>query len=156
MSQSELASRLQITQSFLSAIENGKSPLPIEKEGMLCEIFKLNSLKDYEVERKTADVEDKKVTEMTDSDLFNQLLSRFHRQAHSEEEEHHHHDHHRKIEDLQLQIDSLFVRNDALMQRNDSLSADNDRLREEIDTYRNEIERLREEIFSLKVKLLEK
>ena len=32
MSQGELASQLQITQSFLSAIENGKSPLPIEKE----------------------------------------------------------------------------------------------------------------------------
>lgn len=155
MSQSELAGLLQMTQSFLSAIENGKSPLPIEKEEKLCEIFNIDNLNDYVLDKK-GESEDKKLTDMTDSDLFNQLLSRFHKQAHSEEAHHHHHDHHLRIDELQEKVDLLFARNDALMLRNDNLSADNDRLRSEIDTYRGEIERLRAENYSLKTKLLDK
>ena len=149
MSQSELANILQMTQSFLSAIENGKSPLPIEKEEKLCEVFGLKDLSEYATDRK-GDTEEKKLTEMTDSDLFNQLLSRFHKQAHSAETEHHHHGHHQRIEDLEERVESLFARNEALMIRNDRLSSDNDRLREEIDGYRKEIDRLREEIFRMK------
>ena len=155
MSQSELSNLLQITQSFLSAIENGKSPLPIEKEEKVCEIFGLNDLNDYVLDKKS-ESEEKKITEMTDSDLFNQLLSRFHKQAHSEESEHHHHDHHQKIEELQQKVEYLFNRNDALMTRNDSLSADNDRLRSEIDSYRAEIEKLRAENYNLKTQLLQR
>ena len=154
MSQSELANLLQMTQSFLSAIENGKSPLPIEKEEKLCEIFHLNNLNDYMLDRKKESDEKKALINMTDSDLFNQLLSRFHKQAHSEESEHHHHDHHKRIEALQQKVDLLFTRNDALMLRNENLSADNDRLRSEIDTYRAEIEKLRTENYELKSKLL--
>lgn len=154
MSQSELANLLQMTQSFLSAIENGKSPLPIEKEEKLCEIFGISDLNSYMSDRRS-EGDSKKLGEMTDSDLFNQLLSRFHKQAHSEESEHHHHDHHQKIEELQQKLDSLFTRNDALMLRNDNLSEDNDRLRAEIDGYRAEIDKLRSEIFTLKTQLLE-
>lgn len=155
MSQSELANLLQMTQSFLSAIENGKSPLPIEKEGKLCEVFGLSDLNEYILDSKSA-TDEKKLTELTDSDLFNQLLSRFHKQAHSSENEHHHHDHHHQIDDLNQKIDYLFDRNDALMNRNDKLSADNDRLRAEIDNYRREIEKLREENYSLRSQLLGK
>lgn len=150
MSQNELANLLQMTQSFLSAIENGKSPLPIEKEDRLCEIFGLNNLNDY-VADKRPESSQKNFTDMTDSDLFNQLLSRFHKQAHSEESEHHHHDHHQRIDELQQKIDSLFARNDALMQRNDRLNEDNDRLRAEIDSYRREIENLRAENYRLRL-----
>lgn len=153
MSQNELANLLQITQSFLSAIENGKSPLPIEKEERLCEIFGLENLKDYIVDKKFSQNENQ-LTDMTDSDLFNQLLNRFHKQAHSSESEHHHHDHHEKIDELQKKIDHLFNRVDTLMQRNDSLSADNDRLRKEIDEYRAEIDNLRRENFNLKSEIL--
>lgn len=153
MSQSELANLLQITQSFLSAIENGKSPLPIEKEDKLREVFGIQNLSDYVLDRKP-ETEGKKLTEMTDSDLFNQLLSRFHKQAHSEENDHHHHDHHERIEELQNKLETLFNRNDALMIRNDNLSADNDRLRSEIDNYRMEIENLRKENYELKIKLM--
>ena len=153
MSQSELSNHLQITQSFLSAIENGKSPLPIEKEEKLREIFNLNNLKDYILDKKPEN-EGKKLTEMTDSDLFNQLLSRFHKQAHSEESEHHHHDHHEKIDELHQKLDTLFNRNEALMKRNDHLSEVNDRLRAEIDTYRQEIESLRKENYELRNQLL--
>lgn len=148
MSQSELANLLQMTQSFLSAIENGKSPLPIEKEEKLCEIFGLKNLSEYIIDRKT-DSEDRKITEMTDSDLFNQLLSRFHKQAHSAEVEHHHHDHHTRIEELEEKIDSLYLRNDNLMSRNDRLSEDNDKLRREIDSYRLELEKLRAQNYEL-------
>lgn len=151
MSQGELANLLQMTQSFLSAIENGKSPLPIEKEERLCEIFGIRDLGEYTLDKRI-DTDEKKVTEMTDSDLFNQLLSRFHKQAHSEETEHHHHDHHQKIEELEHKLEMMFKRNDALMTRNDRLCADNDKLRNEIDEYRSEIEKLRKEIFSLKLK----
>ena len=150
MSQNELANLLQITQSFLSAIENGKSPLPVEKEERLCEIFNLSDLNEYEIGKKSEN--EKSITEMTDSDLFNQLLSRFHKQAHSEEDEHHHGDHHKKIDELEQKVDILFSRIDALMMRNDALSADNDRLRSEIDSYRAEIDRLRAENYSLKIK----
>ena len=153
MSQGELSSLLQMTQSFLSAIENGKSPLPVEKEERLREIFGLHDLNDYVIDRKE-EPDPKSLTEMTDSDLFNQLLSRFHKQAHSAETEHHHHDHHQKIDDLQERLDMMFSRNNALLTRNDRLSADNDRLRAEIDRYIAEIDILRKEIFELKKQLL--
>lgn len=155
MSQGELANLLQITQSFLSAIENGKSPLPIEKEGKLCEIFGLKDLGDYILDAKPGSIE-KNLTEMTDSDLFNQLLSRFHKQAHSVETEQHHHDHHQKIDELQDRLDSLFKRNETLLLRNDSLNGDIERLRAEIDIYRKEIDSLRAENYALKCELLKK
>lgn len=149
MSQSELANLLQMTQSFLSAIENGKSPLPVEKEERLCEIFGLHDLNDYILDKR-GETTESKLNEMTDSDLFNQLLSRFHRQAHNNESEHHHHSHHQMIDDLQQKLDRMFARNDSLMQRNETLSHDNDKLRTEIDSYRKEIDKLREEIFHLR------
>ena len=155
MSQSELANLLQITQSFLSAIENGKSPLPIEKEERLCEVFGLSNLKEYILDKKFEPM-DTKVTDMTDSDLFNQLLSRFHKQAHSSEHEQHHHDHHQQIDELQERLDLMFSRNDALLQRNENLYQENDRLRKEIDNYRQEIEKLRAEIFHLRTDFLGK
>lgn len=156
MSQSELANLLQMTQSFLSAIENGKSPLPIEKEEKLCEIFGLSNLKDYRLNKRNADEVESHLTNMTDSDLFNQLLSRFHRQAHSAESEHHHHDHHQKIENLETRLDLMFKRCDALFQRNEFLCDENDRLRNEINTYRQEIEKLRAENYRLRTDLLGK
>lgn len=155
MSQSELSNLLQMTQSFLSAIENGKSPLPVEKEERLCEIFGISDLNPYILGR-IGEADSRKLGEMTDSDLFNQLLSRFHKQAHSEEGEHHHHDHHQKIDELEHKVHSLFERNDALMLRNDRLNEDNDRLRAEIDSYRIEIEKLRAENYDLKARLLKR
>lgn len=149
MSQGELAGLLQMTQSFLSAIENGKSPLPIEKEERLCEIFHIKNLSDYII-RKKENAEERNLNEMTDSDLFNQLLNRFHKQAHSSEGSHHHHEHHSLIENLQNKVDLLFERNERLMERNDKLSRDNDRLRSEIDSYRIEIDKLRKELSGLK------
>ena len=148
MSQSQLAGRLQMTQSFLSAIENGKSPLPLDKEDRLLEIFSLSSLKDYIIENTTASDHTHKISEMTDSDLFNQLLSRFHRQAHSKEESHHHHDHHERIALLEEQLSAAMTRCDKLLERNDSLTTSNDQFRNEIDTLREEIYRLKSLLLS--------
>lgn len=148
MSQNELAHLLQINQSFLSAIENGKSPLPIEKEEKLREIFGIDSLEEYVI--KSTHESSTPLNDMTDSDLFNQLLNRFHQQAHSGENEHHHHDHHERIEALQKKVDSLFERNNSLMERNDQLWEENNRLRSQIDSYRSEIDSLRAQIFQLK------
>lgn len=148
LSQNELARLLQINQSFLSAIENGKSPLPIEKEEKLCEVLGLDNLDEYVI-KSTSEVP-AQLNEMTDSDLFNQLLNRFHQQAHSGEHEHHHHDHHERIDSLQKKVDSLFERNNSLMDRNDKLWEENNRLRMELDEYRKEIDSLREQIFRLK------
>ncbi|MCH5240503.1 MAG: helix-turn-helix domain-containing protein [Muribaculaceae bacterium] len=152
MSQNELAQHLQMTQSFLSAIENGKSPLPIEKEEKLCEIFGIPNLKDYITDKKSENSAEAHVSKMTDSDLFNQLLSRFHKQAHSAESEHHHHDHHQKIQELESRLDVMFARFDDLMARNDRLTAENERLREQIDAYRTEIDALRKENYNLSKK----
>lgn len=149
MSQIELAQQLQITQSFLSAIENGKSPLPPEKEERLMELFGIESLSQYEHDEVSSAAR-RQMSEMTDSDLFNQLLQRFHQQAHSKENTHRHHDHHDQIETLQQRVDTLFERNNELMKRNDRLSEDNERLRGDNDRLRQEIDRLREEVFRLK------
>lgn len=148
MSQNELSRLLQINQSFLSAIENGKSPLPIEKEEKLRDIFGLETLENYTV--KPVSESPSHLNEMTDSDLFNQLLNRFHQQAHSGEQEHHHHDHHERIEELQKKIDIYFERNNILTERNDRLWEENNRLRTEIDEYRKEIDSLRSQIFQIK------
>lgn len=148
MSQNELARELQIAQSFLSAIENGKSPLPPEKEEKLLEIFNLKNLDEYTTEDHSGFSGN--MAEMTDSDLFNQLLQRFHRQAHSHEENHHHHDHHEHIDRLQETVAELLKRNDILMTRNDSLFESNERLRNENDRLRETADRLRDEIDSLR------
>lgn len=151
MSQNELSNLLQMTQSFLSAIENGKSPLPIEKEERLCEIFGLSDLNDY-IQDTKEDEKERKLKEMSDSDLFNQLLNRFHKQAHSAESEHHHHSHHQQIDEMSAKVDALHHRVENLLERNDRLSIDNDRLRSEIDEYRREIDKLRAENYELRIK----
>ncbi len=136
MSQNELAQQLQITQSFLSAIENGKSPLPTEKEERIREIFSLPDLKQYTTETLSPAEAARHLAEMTDSDLFNQLLQRFHSQAHNR-------DHHERISNLEEQNSSLLSRIDKMMERNDALASKNDELRNDIDTLRSEIYRLK-------------
>ena len=133
MSQSELAQHLQINQSFLSAIENGRSPLPVEKEEMLCRIFGLDSLEDY-----TVDEAPKLSTEMTESDLIKQLLNRFHAQAHSEESAHHHRAHHERIDALEHQLAAMIDRLDFLLRHNEALAARCDELSEEAERLRRE------------------
>lgn len=121
VSQSELAQQLQITQSFLSAIENGKSPLPPEKEARILEIFNLNDFEGYMIESGiTQDPAPKTIADMSEGDLFNQLLSRFHEHAHKKDAEtvSGHHDHHERIAALESANARLMTRNDSLFERN--------------------------------------
>ena len=142
MSQSELAQQLQITQSFLSAIENGKSPLPPEKEARIMELFSMSDLSAYTADTQSA-ANQRSVADLTEAELIKQLLTRFHEHAHSKDAEAHHHDHHERIEALEASNNSLLARNDALLDRNEKLAAKNDELREEIDRLRDEVYRLR-------------
>lgn len=146
MSQSELAQLLQITQSFLSAIENGKSPLPPEKEARIMDLFGLNSLDGYILDENphTSESQAKSIDEMSESDLFNRLMSRFHEQAHQKDlSAEHHQGHHSRITALEEANAKLLERIDSLLERNDRLASSNDALRKEIDSLRNELFRLK-------------
>ena len=145
MSQSELARELQINQSFLSAIENGRSPLPLEKEDMLMNIFGLDSLDDYMV-----DDTPRAVAELTEGDLIKQLLNRFHAQAHSADNADHHRAHHERIDTLEQQLAAMIERLDFLLRHNETLSARNDALSARCDELRDEVDRLRRENAALR------
>ena len=143
MSQSELAQQLQITQSFLSAIENGKSPLPPEKEAKIMEIFGLESLDSYFIGG-AQEAPAKSINDMSEGDLFNRLLSRFHEQAHQKDsQEHHHHGHHERMSMLEEANSRLLNSFDALLERNDRLANENDSLRQEIDGLRKQLYELK-------------
>ena len=145
MSQSELARGLQINQSFLSAIENGRSPLPLEKEEMLMQIFGLDTLEDYVV-----DEVPRAVADLTEGDLIKQLLSRFHAQAHSADNADHHRAHHERIDALDQQLAAMIERLDFLLRHNETLSARNDALSARCDELRDEVDRLRRENAALR------
>ena len=107
MSQRELASLLQVRPSFLSAIENGRSRLPEEKQEKIKEIFALDSLEEYMIDD-LADVVVPPHTHVpphshdgdasipphihtspsTQSDAITQLLNHFHDLAHQRDRQH--------------------------------------------------------------------
>ena len=151
MSQRELASLLQVRPSFLSAIENGRSRLPEEKQEKIKEIFALDSLEEYMIDD-LADVVVPPHTHVpphshdgdasipphihtspsTQSDAITQLLNHFHDLAHQRDRQHTSAD-----EETAARIDLLEKRNDRLSERVDNL-------REEIDSLREENLRLKE------------
>lgn len=119
LSQSELAQKLQINQSFLSAIENGRSPLPTDKENRLAELFPEVNLNDFvaEPERDAA----RSVDDLSETEMINLFLQRFHSQAHRHDDSQHHQEHHRRIEILEAQNAELIRQNGKLLDRLDSL-----------------------------------
>lgn len=142
MSQNELAQHLQITQSFLSAIENGKSPLPTEKEARILEIFSLHDLSGYTAEP-AAEGQSKNIAEMSESDLIRQLLNRFHSQTQNKETETRVQVCNERISELEQCNSALLMHTDNLLQRNEKLSVKNDELRTQVDSLRDEIFRLK-------------
>ena len=121
ISQQELAQRLQINQSFLSAIENGRSPMPSDKESRLAEIFPDVNLSDFvcEPERDTS----KSIDDLSETEMINLFLQRFHSQAHRHDDSQHHQQHHQRIELLEAQNAELIRQNGLLLDRiNDLLS----------------------------------
>lgn len=151
MSQIQLASKLQITQSFLSAIENGRSPLPPEKESKIMEIFSLPSLHAYTISEPLTneDIPPRSNTEIAEEGLIGQLLNRMHKEAHRGDENHHE-SHHERIAQLEQSNDRLLQSNDSLLKRIDSMMDENKQLRDDNYSLKEEILHLKEEIIHLK------
>lgn len=127
MSQKELASRLSVRQSFLSAIENGRSRLPAEKMSMIKEIFDIEDFTPYLID---SDEEDQSVPPHShvgdENDSIAAILRHIHAQAHKDER-----NRHGSGKELQDRLEYLTHRNDRLSDRLDDLRDEVDRLREE-------------------------
>lgn len=125
MSQRELAERLQVQPSFISAIENGKSRMPDEKTRKLKEIFELDDFEGFLIE----DSVDSTMlfpphTHSDPTDTISQLLNHFHDLAHK--------NHHGQPDaETEARIDYLMKRNDRLSERVDELRDEVDRLKED-------------------------
>lgn len=138
MTQRELASRLEMRQSFLSAIESGRSKMPVKKMELLRSLFpEVDSPDEQVVDESVKEVAavDGGVAGVGDANEISRLLTHFHERAHRDGafgESH-----------LMKRIETLESRNDKLAERNDVLSAQNDSLRAEIDSLRSEIFSLR-------------
>lgn len=133
LSQRELADRLSVQASFLSAIENGRSRFPDEKMEKLKEIVALEDLDRFLVEdtAETVGIPPHSHT-LDESDALTQLLKHIHAQAHKGDGT----DRSREYE-LQERIDYLSTRNDRLSDRIDEL-------REKVDSLLDENFRLKE------------
>lgn len=140
MSQRVLAEKLQIKQSFLSAIETGKSPLPTNKRLRLAEIFSDVDFCNYYIDGElTPEMDVMPDMARNEAGVLTQLLNYFHTQAHKESDKEHL---------------AMHARVDALQQRNDSLVERNEILQEKLDMLRVEIDALKTENFHLKEILL--
>lgn len=150
LSQKELADKLGIRQSFLSAIETGKSPLPPDKRRRLSELCAPESIEEYIIDKKgTANSTDHNTTRadiVSETNMFKELLNYFHNQAHRNQDEHHEMMHH--------QMDNLQERNEKLLHKNDMLQEKVERLNTVIDELRENLHAVRTENLKLKEKLI--
>ncbi len=130
MSQRELAEKLNIKPSFLSAIENGRSRLPEGQLEKIKQIFGVSDLSDYVA----ADQHKETVPPHThfgeEGNAIALFLQHIHNQAHQD-------DVHTNREAV------LEQRIDYLAERNDRLSARVDELRDQLDAARDENYRLK-------------
>lgn len=136
LSQRELADRLAVQPSFLSAIENGRSRFPDEKIEKLKEIVAIEDLDDFLVEENAeAQVVPPHTHAFDEADSLSQMLRHIHNLAHKNDGP----DREREME---------------LLSRIDYLSKRNDRLSDRLDSLRETVDNLREENFRLKETLL--
>lgn len=136
LSQKELADRLAVQPSFLSAIENGRSRFPDEKIDRLKEIFSIEDLGDYMMEEvHEMPVVPPHTHALDEADSLSQMLRHIHNLAHKGD-----------VCDRE--------RENELVNRIDFLAKRNDRLSDRIDDLREKIDALREENFMLKELLL--
>lgn len=136
MSQRELADRLAVQPSFLSAIENGRSRFPDEKMERLKEIVALDDLEDFMIEEAVDSVTVPPHTHSVDeTDSLSRMLRHIHSLAH-------------KTDDIDKE------RERTLLDRIDYLSKRNDKLSDRIDALRDDLDSIREENFRLKELLL--
>lgn len=135
LSQRELADKLAVQPSFLSAIENGRSRFPDEKMERLKEILEIGDLEDYLVEDSVEPIVPPHTHSREEADPLSQMLRHFHNLAHKAD-------------------DASREREKELLDRIELLSKRNDRLSDRLDTLRESVDSLREENFRLKELLL--
>lgn len=146
LSQQALASQLGVKQSFLSAIENGRSPLPARKRKILSEIFGEPELLMYTIDEDVKSVDASRVLgNLSEVRLMQQLKKLFGQDIQNMDRD----------EDI-LQIDRaqmrnmeermrrLWLRNEALSNKNVDLQARIDSLADKMEASTQEIYRLRE------------
>ena len=150
LSQKEMSEKLGIRQSFLSAIETGKSPLPADKAQMLRMMLPDNDIDNFTLQSDTATATPHQtvtILENGETNMFKELLNYFHNQAHREQDEHHI-NMHRQLDTMQERIDRLTEKNDALVTKNEQLAAKVESLREELHISKTENLRLKELLLS--------
>ena len=144
ISQQNHATELAVTQSVLSAIENGRSRLPADKKDRLAEIFGQEQLDKftYNEPDEGQRPSDPQIL-LSDSELVGALLRVFHSQEHKDDA-HTHMLHHERMDEMQTRIDRLLERNDALAARNVQLQDRLDALGAEHLNLQHEVFRLKE------------
>lgn len=131
LSQKELADRLAVQPSFISAIENGRSRFPDEKYDKLKEIVSLDDLDDFMVEENGVPNVPPHTHILDESDTLSQMLRHIHNLAH-------------KSDGINRD------RENELTNRIEYLSKRNDRLSERLDDLRDKLDALKDENFRLK------
>lgn len=135
ISQRELAEKLSVRPSFLSAIENGRSRFPDDKIEKLKDILNLKDLSEYITEDDVEVIVPPHTHEHDETDSIALLLKHIHAQAHKDDKQ----NKSREIE-LEDKIHSLMDRNNRLSDR--------------VDDLRDEVDRLKSENFHLKELLI--
>lgn len=136
LSQKELAEKLGVRPSFLSAIEKGRSRFPDDKLDLLKQVCGVDDLTEYTVEVESEGAVPPHTHPHThdgvDSQLLGELMEHLHEHEHS------------RADVIPLSFYSAALeRIAALEARNDRLAERNDRLAERIDQLREEIDKLR-------------
>ena len=134
ISQKDLAEKLSVRPSFLSAIENGRSRFPDEKIDRLKEILSIDDLSDFMTEDVTVGSHEVPPHShaIEETDAITQLLKHIHAQAHKSDDV-------TRARELELEERIIY-----LSKRNDRLSDRVDQLRDEVDVLREENFRLKE------------
>lgn len=138
ISQRELAERLQIRPSFLSAIENGRSRLPEAQLEKIKQIFKLENLSDFIIcdhSNEMANVVPPHTHFGEEGNAIALFLQHIHNQAHQEA--------------------GNSTRESVLEQRIDYLSERNDKLSARVDELRDKLDAVNDENYRLKLLLAE-
>lgn len=139
LTQRELADKIDIHQSFLSSIENGRSRLPENKLEKIKEIVGIDNFDNYIIEdaepEHTSVARSQHIHESQPNDSITKLLEHFHALAHQNDK-------------------SIHQNEEKLMERIESLTERNERLSKRIDELRDEVDRLRDENYRLKELLL--
>lgn len=150
--QRELAEKLGITQSFLSNIERGRSPLPADKMQRIIEIYEIESLDEFVVYDERDKVNGGNVNSnnvnstINDMESMSEVMREIIASSKSGDKE------------VSGAVSELVKRYgemmDSVMRRNGQLLEKSDELRSELDAARKENDELRKQILDLRTILI--